>query len=551
MFLVQMKTSLMWSIQMKTVEDYLREVDYKALNTYVPSTFALKFGLFIKYCNGNNTDMNITPAFHYKMLDNLCKPNSVRLLNLVFRGASKTTLFGQYLLLYLAVFRNLPNFGFIDSALFVGDTMDRGVKNLRQNLEYRYEYSDYLKELLPEAKFTDAYIEFKNKHGLPFAIKLFGATTGVRGTQIFNKRPSFLLMDDILTDTAAASMTELENIKTTIYSSLFPALDPRHRKIVFNGTPFNKADPLWEAVNSGTWDVNVYPICQEFPCSREDFVGAWEDRFTFDFVNDEYKNAVANNRLIAFKREYMLQIISEDTRLILDEDIKFVSIKDILKDKHNYEFIITTDFATGASKSSDYTVISVWALDMDKNIILVDGLCAKQLMSKTIDDLFRYTAKWNPQSVGIEVSGQQGAFISLLQERMVTTGQYFNIGSGKNSPRKMGISPGNMNKMQRFNLVLPLFKARKIHFAEELKGTAYMDELLDELKSADMTGFKSVHDDVIDTISMLELMYYYFPSEPEKALEAPKNLPVGVSKDMWTQSILEMENKSSLEDYIV
>lgn len=48
-------------------------------------------------------------------------------------------------------------------------------KSARKNIEFRYNASEFLQEWLPEAKFTDNYIEFRNKDGHRLGIKMFGA----------------------------------------------------------------------------------------------------------------------------------------------------------------------------------------------------------------------------------------------------------------------------------------------------------------------------------------------------------------------------------------
>ena len=50
-------------------------------------------------------------------------------------------------------------------------------------------------------------------------------------------------------------------------------------------------------------------------------------------------------------------------------------------------------------------------------------------MDKTINDLFRLTQIYKPQQVGIEITGQQGAFIKWLQQEMVTRNIWFSFAS--------------------------------------------------------------------------------------------------------------------------
>lgn len=324
--------------------------------------------------------------------------------------------------------------------------------------------------------------------------------TGVRGAKELGKRPTVAILDDLVSDTDAESATVIKTIENTIYKAVSKALSPTKQKIIWLGTPFNARDPLYKAVESGAWNVSVYPICNEFPVEKKDFKGSWEDRFTYQYVKDEYDEAQALGMPANFNQELMLRIMSEDDRLIMDSDIGWYKRSTVLNHKSIFNFYITTDFATSEKTSNDFSVISVWALNNKGYWFWVDGVCKKQLMNANIDDLFRLAQKYNPQSVGIEVSGQQGGFISWIQEKMIDRNIWFNLASNGNTG-KPGIRP-NTNKMVRFNIVVPLFKANQIFFPIEMKNEPIMQEMLNELTLASPSGFKSKRDDcgTFDTI---------------------------------------------------
>ena len=266
------------SLVKQELDVWLNQVDYKVLNSqaYLPSTFALTFMNFIKLANGATGESHKTPPVHLKMLDKMVTP-SPYIANLCFRGSAKTTLFMEYFCLFIAMFGYLPEFGKIEGMIYVSDSMENGVKSARKNIQFRYDSSEFLQEWIPYAFFTDNYIEFKNKEGHQTGIKMFGAKTGLRGTKIFGKRPVIAILDDLVSDEDSKSRAAMLAIKDTVYRGVNHALDPTRRKVVFNGTPFNKQDILIEAVESGAWDVNVWPVCERFPCEKEDFIGAWED----------------------------------------------------------------------------------------------------------------------------------------------------------------------------------------------------------------------------------------------------------------------------------
>lgn len=496
----------------KELDEWLNEVDYHDLNdgSYVPSEFALFFMNFIKLVNGKVGESNKTPPVHLKMLDKVVGDKDY-IANLCFRGAAKTTLFFEYFVLFLAVFGYLPNFGVIDGLIYVSDSMENGVKSARKNVEFRYNNSEFLKEWLPVAKFTDNYLEFENKEGHRLGCKMFGAKTGLRGTKIFGKRPPLAILDDLISDDDANSRVQMQAIKDTVYKGVNYALDPTRRKVIFNGTPFAKGDIMVEAVESGAWDVNVWPVCEQWPCEEHEFRGAWEDRFTYKFLMEDYQRAVLNGKVAAFMQEMMLRISSDEERLVQDSEIREYSRKELLEYKSAYNFYITTDFATSENQAADFSVISVWAINSNGDWFWVDGVCERQTMDKTVNDLFRLVQIYKPMSVGVEITGQQGAFIKWLQQEMLSRNIWFNFASSDQKSNTPGIRPV-INKLTRFNLVVPLFKAGKMYFPAEMKASKIMGHFYGQIKLATMNGLKG-KDDCIDTISMLMYLNAWKPSE--------------------------------------
>lgn len=500
----------------KELEVYLDEVDYSFLNSpdYVPTEFALQFMNFIKMVNGTEGESHKTPTIHLAMLDKLALSTRDYLANLLFRGAAKTTVFMEYMVLYLAVFGELPGHGKVEAMIYVSDSMENGVKNARKNIEFRYENSEFLKRYIKKATFTDPYLEFESISGGRLGVKMFGAKTGIRGSKIFGKRPTFCVLDDLVSDDDAHSQAAMDAIKATVYNGVNYAMDPNRRKVVFNGTPFNKTDILIEAVESGGWDVNVYPVCERIPCEKADFRGAWEDRFGYDKLMEQYHFAVATGKVAGFMQEMMLRITSEEDRLVQEGEIRWYSRANLLQNKESFNFYITTDFATSKKQTADYSVISVWAYNANGDWFWVDGVAKRMTMDKSINYLFAFVQKYGPQQVGVEVTGQQGAFIQWLQNEMLTRNIWFNFASSEKSGDP-GIRP-TTDKLTRFNLVLPWFKAGKMYFPEEMKVSEVMALFMGQIRMITNSGIKG-KDDCIDTISQLGYLKPWKPSQSAPA----------------------------------
>ena len=524
----------------RTLDDWLDHVSYTDLNSglYVPSEFAFTFMNFIKLVNGGEGESHKTPPVHLKMLDKIAEP-SPYVANLCFRGAAKTTLFMEYLTLFVALFGYLPNFGRVSGMIYISDSMENGVKSARKNIEFRYNNSDFLQEWVPHAAFTDNYLEFKNREGLQLGVKMFGAKTGLRGTKIFGKRPTVAVLDDLVSDDDAKSRAAMIAIKDTVYKGVNHALDPTRRKVIFNGTPFNTEDILIEAVESGAWDVNVWPVCERFPCSREEFAGAWEDRFSFDYVQQQYDLAVQTGHGAAFFQELMLRITSDEERLVQDSEIRWYDRSKLLANQDSFNFYITTDFATSEKQTADFSAISVWAYNAQGDWFWVDGILERQTMDKTVDDLFRLCQQYKPQQVGVEITGQQGAFINWLQSEMVNRNIWFNFASSEKS-NAPGIRP-MVDKLSRFNLVVPWFKMGKMYFPEQMKLSTIMGLGIVQIKMATTRGLKG-KDDFLDTISMLGFLKPWRPSD---------SIPVtkeGI--DRWEDEV-ERDDTGRMGSYIV
>jgi len=527
---------------MADLDQLLSEVNYKFLNEeYVPSIPALAFINFIKLVNGAAGEENKTPVIHLDMVDNAAAHNEN--LFVAFRGSAKTTALHEYMYLFLATYGEFFDFGEVAVAMYISDTIDNGVKSMRKQLQFRYENSDFLQKYVPYANFTDVRWEFENLDGHRFCVRGFGASTGVRGFKEYGQRPTWCGFDDLMSDKNSESATIVRDIKNIIYKAARQAMHPKKRKMIWTGTPFNKRDPLHSAAESEAWNVRVYPICEQYPCTREEFVGAWEDRFSYDFVKHEYDVLKESNELQSFNQELMLKITSEEERLVQDGDIRWYSRDTLMDNKGSFNFYITTDFATSAKQSADFSVIAIWALNSQGSWFLVDGICKRQGMGDNIDELFRLAQLYKPQSVGVEVSGQQGGFIPWIQKEMMVRKIWFTLASGNNS-NAAGIRPSG-DKLVRFNTVVPWFKQGMMHFPEEYRKThPLVVEMIEEISLVTFEGFKSKHDDAADSISMLSVLKAWMPSE-----EVPlkKNEDTG----LWEMDEVDDGDSERLSMYIV
>ena len=523
----------------KSVVEWLSLVNYRELDRYVPGVFAIHFVNFIKLVNGGKGEENQTPPLHYKMIDQIGSGHT-RIANMVHRGAAKTTVFGEYLFLYVATYGELPVLGKVDLAIYVSDSMDNGVKNMRKNLEFRYTESAFLQKVVPFALFTDSRWEFKNENDERFIVKGYGAMTGVRGTKELGKRPQLAVLDDLVSDEDARSEAAIRRIESTIYNAVDYALHPTNNLIIWSGTPYNQRDPLYKAIESGAWAVNVFPVCEKFPCTKEEFAGSWEDRFTYEYVKKKYEQSVKDHKLASFNQELMLKIMSDDERVIEDDDIRWYYWEDIKTRLGNYNIYITTDFATKDTARSDLSCISVWAVSYDKRFFYIDGIARKQGMDANVRDLFKFAQKYNPMGVGVEANGQQAGFVAWIMEEMVRRNVFFTLASNPGNKKPGIINSGS--KLSRFDMVVPWFKDGRFYLPKDRKDSDEVREAVNELELVTVGGFRSKYDDWLDTVSMLASMVISPPSQHED---------MSYDSGVWSSRTFGDDSGSSYNSYVV
>ena len=485
-------------------------------NNYTPSDHALRFIAFIRAAG---VEDNANAEIHYRLADKYFS-DAKQVLIEAFRGSAKSTMM-EWLIIYIAALGELPGFGKVSFIAFVGDSAENGVKNAFRNIVGKIDKSEFLQQLISIKRKTDNEIELVNADGVELDLKGYGASTNIRGVRYKGARPDIIILDDITTNEAMTSEAIQNTINDNFYKSVIPALHPTRYKIFFIGTPISERDLLHQLSNNPEWVVHRFPICGQFTCTEEEFKGNWEDRFPYSAVKSKYDMYLASGQAQSFYQEYMLSILDLSTLLVDEDDVKWFDPSTVRKKKDGYNFYITTDFATSTKKSADYSTIGVWAINNNGDWMLVDGQAKRQTMQDNINDVFDYVRKWKPLSVGIETSGQQGGFLSIIDEEMQRRNVYFSLAK-KQGSKEPGIRPAK-DKVHRFVTgVQPRFKQGKVWLPKpevckttNLNLLGLVEELVHELSRFTLAGgVKALaHDDALDLLNQLSEMELYAPSD--------------------------------------
>lgn len=486
-----------------------------APSVYIPSEEAIKFIAFIRACA---VETNANAEIHYRLADKFFGNNKQVVIE-SFRGSAKSTIM-LWFIIYAAVNGRVHNFGIVNFIAFVGDSAENGVKNFFRNVVSKIDKSELLQSLLTIGRKTDGELELINVDGHQLNVKGFGMKTNIRGVTYKGDRPDMVVLDDVTTNEALTSEIIQKTINDNFYKAIVPALHPTKYRIYVIGTPISENDLLHQLSQNEKWLVHKFPICEKFPCTKEEFKGNWEDRFPYEAVLEKYEMFKASGKLQDFYQEYMLEITDLSTLLVEEDDIKWFDPTAIMKSLQSYNIYISTDFATSTKKSADFSTIGVWAISNNNDWMLIDGQCIRQSMSQNIEDVFRYVRKYNPLSVGIESSGQQFGFISIMEEEMQKRNTYFSF-ARKEGSKEVGIRPIK-DKVHRFVTgVQPKFKQKKVWLPKpeitdkvNPKLSVLTNELTNELSKFTLAGGVTAlkHDDALDLLNQLSEMEKFVPT---------------------------------------
>jgi len=517
-----------------------------SFNGYTPSEDSLEFFALMRLVAGEDFEFT-TPLFHYWLVDlmfgnierenypyskevrDTITINNKRIAIVASRGIAKSTVVTAFYPVYCAIKGITPDGMKTEFHLLVAASQQGGGRVMAKAIQSLCEDSVFCNNYFESMRFTETESEFIRKgttkvKNRVFLARYIGIGGGIRGVRsnIGAERPDHIIFDDvILNSDTAYSDTIMSSLRTTIKADAVNALKGGGRGKIFSvATPFHLLDPVIEMLTMGAYTPVAIPICEKIyeGMPKEEFKGAWESMHPYESVIEQYESALASNATREFNQERMLRISSDEDRMITDQMIEWYSRKELLKNMDSYNIYITTDFTTTSEAKSDFSALSVWAVNHNKDFYLVDVCVRRQSIGEQYEELFRMVNFWAAQGknieVGIEIDGQQKAHLFALKEMMVKKGEWFTFarqkGSKYGSEGILSRSSGG-NKHARFRLMLPHFQNHKFHFPLELKDTPDLQEGLNQLKYTTWEAFGG-HDDFPDTISQLGMMEIMYPS---------------------------------------
>lgn len=197
------------------------------------------------------------------------------------RGHAKTT-YSKLLIAYGVLF------GLFDFVLIVGSSEERAqdilddINGILSGDNVKKVFGDWNSPRAVERDTRE--VKIRNFMGREIILVAVGAGTSLRGINIRNRRPDFILLDDVQTKENDESPTERERLLRWILSTLLKARSPKHCFIFYIGNMYSEQCILRQLQNNNHWTSLITGAI------LADGTALWGDLHPLDNLLDEYEH---------------------------------------------------------------------------------------------------------------------------------------------------------------------------------------------------------------------------------------------------------------------
>ncbi|MCB0703000.1 MAG: phage terminase large subunit [Candidatus Kapaibacterium sp.] len=314
-----------------------------------------------------------------------------------------------------------------------------------------------------------------NKNGSISAVGVGGSLTG--------KGANLIIVDDpIKNDSEANSPDARDKIYEWFNATLLTRLEP-NGAIILVMTRWHEDDLAGRLLKQKKWDRIVLPAVAEKNDTLGRKVGEplWGDRYSKSSLLD-IKDSIGS---YWFSSLYQQSPAPSGGGIFKRSDFKYFELfsghiksRDFTIELSDLDTFFACDLAISTNEKADFTVISVFVKDKDKNLIILDLVREKILPSRHIELIRELYEKYKPMQIGIEtVQYQASLFHNLSNLGLPVT---------KLVPKK--------DKVSRALPLAAKIEAGKVYFNKSINCLAEIENELLNFPNAK-------HDDIVDTLS--------------------------------------------------
>lgn len=247
-----------------------------------------------------------------------------------------------------------------------------------------------------------------------------------------------VVCDDLPDESALYSQEQREKLHEVFYGSITPIVEPFGYLCVF-GTPYNGSDLYGDLKKDARFKVFEYPAI--FPDGQL----LAPDRLTFSRLTEERQSLGT----LVFNREYLVVPVADTSTIFpyefLKRSIHGMEHISFTNDIESYPIklvrvVVGCDFAISGNVGADYTVYTVWGIDSN-NLIYLINLYREQGASHDlqVNRLIEFNARYKPNKLVCESNGFQRILAGMAKERGLINIEEFITTEGNKKDLKLGL----------------------------------------------------------------------------------------------------------------
>lgn len=247
-----------------------------------------------------------------------------------------------------------------------------------------------------------------------------------------------IVCDDLPDESSLYSQEQREKLHEVFYGSITPIVEPFGYLCVF-GTPYNSGDLYGDLKNDARFKVFEYPAI--FPNGQL----LAPDRLTFARLTEERQSLGT----LVFNREYLVVPVADTSTIFpyefLKRSIHGMEHISFTNDIESYPIklvrvVVGCDFAISGNVGADYTVYTVWGIDSN-NLIYLINLYREQGASHDlqVNRLIEFNARYKPNKLVCESNGFQRILAGMAKERGLINIEEFITTEGNKKDLKLGL----------------------------------------------------------------------------------------------------------------
>ena len=428
------------------------------------------FNKYIIETNENNRK-NIVPHVHGEWWEWYKNSKSRIKMILVPRGTFKSTFFTRGLTLWKLVNNKderilIANATATNARRFLGEIKDV----IRYNEEFKALYGDWYDA---DLKWNEDEFNIKGRSA---GIRESAVTAVGVGGNLVSQHYSMIIADDLVNEENSSTKLLADKVIDWWRKSL-SLLDPDGEYLII-GTRWSYYELYSYIRDTFKEDVDVY------------IKGAYNEDGSLYFPERLNKQKLKELEKLHgpyfFSAFYLNNPVDPESALIKESQIKYYSSV-----PRNLLIFSACDPAVSQSVTADYSSITTVGVDPDDNWYVLEVRRGRWTVGELVDNLFSVYKEFEPLNMSIEVIGQAQGLLTPIKQEEERRKIYLPLIEIK--------ARGQVTKESRIRSVLqPRFERGKIYIKED------MLDLKDEL----LTFPRGRHDDIIDSLTDIEEIYW-------------------------------------------